>query len=750
MKETKIERPYVLILFCWIFLAVSVFFIYRMMVDNERLGMKYLNDVANQNRISIVKQVRGNWQTLDGIATCIGNMDAVDINALQPTIREINDKNEFIRMGILEPHGKTDLIDVDGNIYRNVDLSQEDFFKRALAGAFSVSDTKKDPFSDGYINYYGVPIKKDKQIIGVLCAVNGTSVLRNIVDASLFGGDGFSNIVKATGDYTVRSSHTGAEDTLNIKDLGTIKDDDLNKVLSNMAAGKSGFFKFNGRGAVKWGSYVPIGINDWYIVSVASKHSFDQNYTGTIWGIITIVIAALLMFTCLFYRMNSLTAKNKKMLEDLAYTDELTGYSSYAKFLIDAQVELDKANEHQYILWYCDIKNFKYLNDLFGYDKGDRVLCYTADTLHAGLGPKEILCHVSADNFVGLFVDRDIDQIQSWFAALVNKLENHEAIKSYDYRIEISMGVYRVEPQDQGVSLKDLVNRANMAKKTAKQDSGSRCIFYSETTHQQILKETAIEAKMQKALDAGEFECYLHPKVDIQRGNLIVGAEVLARWNDASGTTIFPGEFIPLFEKNGFIVQLDRYMFQRICKWFQNYLSQGNKSLQISINVSRLALLQDDFIDFYVGVKQAFCIPDGLLELEFTESVALNDTESFQHTIHELKENGFVCSLDDFGAGYSSLNVLKDLPIDVLKMDMLFFRKGTSNERERIVIRNIVAMARDLKMKTVAEGVERKEQVEFLRQTGCDVVQGYVFSKPMPIEKFEALLRKNSRRIDLE
>jgi len=162
--------------------------------------------------------------------------------------------------------------------------------------------------------------------------------------------------------------------------------------------------------------------------------------------------------------------------------------------------------------------------------------------------------------------------------------------------------------------------------------------------------------------------------------------------------------------------------------------------LRLAVNVSRLGLFQEDFLSYYIGAKNHFQIPDGILELEFTEGIALDDHELFRNMVIELQTHGFVCSMDDFGAGYSSLNILKELPIQVLKLDMLFFRKDAEIKRSRIVITNIIRMAKELNMATVSEGVEHWEQVEFLKRTGCDVVQGYVFAKPMPIPEFEKLV----------
>ena len=203
-----------------------------------------------------------------------------------------------------------------------------------------------------------------------------------------------------------------------------------------------------------------------------------------------------------------------------------------------------------------------------------------------------------------------------------------------------------------------------------------------------------------------------------------------------------PDQFIPLFEHNGMITQLDRLMFEKACAWLHAYLKEGRPPINLAVNVSRLDLFQDDFLDWYTAVKQRYAIPDGLLELEFTESVMLKDDQIFLHVVEELRRRGFICSLDDFGSGYSSLNILKNLPIQVLKLDILFFRQSVDIGRERIIIRNILTMAHELQMKTIAEGVETAEQVEFLKAAGCDIVQGYVYFKPMPLASFDQVLRE--------
>ena len=260
------------------------------------------------------------------------------------------------------------------------------------------------------------------------------------------------------------------------------------------------------------------------------------------------------------------------------------------------------------------------------------------------------------------------------------------------------------------------------------------------------IEDSILESEAEKAIEAGEFKVYMQPKVNIQNNNCLSGAEALVRWLSPSRGLVPPDRFISLFEKSDRIVMLDRYMFGQVCRWYRNYLDGGGRPLSIAVNVSKVGLLRKDFIQYYSETKRCFGIPDGYLELEFTEGVLLNDTDMFSDIVRQLQSKGFTCSLDDFGSGYSSLNLLKNLPIDVLKLDIMFFHKSRDMGRERIVISNFIHMAKELKIKTIAEGVEDTDSVEFLKNCGCDVVQGYTFFKPMPLEEFDRLVKEQGRK----
>lgn len=739
MKLRKINGYY---LFATItslfFLIFGTGFVYCMMKQNRNQSIEFLYRAAEQESVTIRNQIKGNWEILDGVAACLSNMEEISQTELRYILQEINRDNTFIRMGLVDENGYTDLVDIDGIVYEQINLSGEQFFIDSMGGVRSISDTRRDPLKEGYINYYGVPVRKDGKVTGVLCGMNRTDKLRSVLDAPIFNAGGFSNIIKSSGEYVVRSLQF--ETFINhISEIGTFDERTLNAILTDLEGGKGNFVEYEYNGENQWAVYTPLEINDWYILSIVPEHVVNNHYSVVL-GVILIISIAFVIIILFISYINYLTDKNRRLLEKLAYIDPLTENANFAKFQKDMQGLIGQEFERPYAFWYCDIDNFKFFNDLFGYEAGDRALKFFAKLIRDSLKPDELYCRVDADIFVGIRFYSEQAEMVNWFQQMYDKMEHYKPSGEQIYQLIVSMGIYCVEKPDDVLSVNNMQNRANMAQKHIKSRGNVKYAFYTDDIRKSVLVRNNMEFHMQQALDDEEFEVYVQPKVDIQNHNRIRGGEALVRWNRPEEGLVSPAEFIPLFEKNGFIIKLDRYVFRKVCGWLRGYLDQGNRPLRMAVNVSRIGLFQEDFLNYYVGIKEQYRIPDGVLELEFTEGIALDDYELFRSMVIELQENGFVCSMDDFGAGYSSLNILKELPIQVLKLDMLFFKKDTDIRRTRIVITNIVRMAKELNMATVSEGVEHWEQVEYLRSTGCDVVQGYVFAKPMPIMEFEKLV----------
>ncbi len=285
------------------------------------------------------------------------------------------------------------------------------------------------------------------------------------------------------------------------------------------------------------------------------------------------------------------------------------------------------------------------------------------------------------------------------------------------------------------------MDRANTARKTIKGGHKNSFAFYDKEMHKKILKEKEIENSMVDALNNGEFIVYFQPKYSLSDYQ-IIGAEALVRWDNPQKGLIPPIEFIPVFERNGFIVNIDFYVFEEVCKKIREWMDEGQKVVPISVNLSRMHFVNSNFIEKFKLIVDKYKIPTRLIELELTETAVLDNIEGLLDTMNNLKEKGFVISMDDFGTGYSSLNLLKELPVDILKLDRAFFTEKDESNNEKIVISNVIKMAKELKMKVISEGVETISQVEFLKQIGCDMVQGYLFSKPMPVKEFEKIAFK--------
>ena len=390
--------------------------------------------------------------------------------------------------------------------------------------------------------------------------------------------------------------------------------------------------------------------------------------------------------------------------------------------------------------------NFKIYNDVMGYSEGDALLKAFARILEREAPRPVLVARMLADAFLVLFPYKGKEELVTYCEAYSRALNGFIVSREQNYQLELRSGICCVEDSDAS-DINSLLDRANMALKTIKMKGAAQWKFYDRTMRDKLLREKDLEIRMEKALADGEFLVYIQPKYWVGT-RALAGGEALVRWKSPDQGFLSPGEFIPLFEKNRFIVKLDQFMFTSVCGLLRQWLDAGIEPRPLSVNVSQMQFHTPDFVERYIGIKSQYAIPDGLLELEFTESIFFDNVALLSSAVHEFRRAGIKCSIDDFGAGYSSLNVLKALPVSVLKLDGMFFRTAKDDEQANIVIRNIMRMAGELKMATVAEGVETPEQVAFLETTGCDIIQGYVFARPMPAAEFTELLAGEGRHAE--
>lgn len=426
------------------------------------------------------------------------------------------------------------------------------------------------------------------------------------------------------------------------------------------------------------------------------------------------------------------------MINQFRY-DQLTGLYSKEFFYQQAQAVLMSNPDREYSIVCSNIVNFKLYNDTFGIAAGDQLLKRIARGINEQLGAGGVTGRYSADRFVCL---QEREKAQTAQALIARHMNFPEELKS----VELKWGVYEIH--DRFLPLEYMCDRALLAADSIKGQYDQTIAVYDDALRRKLLREQSITSNMESALENSQFTVYLQPKYRASDSQLC-GAEALVRWVHPEWGFMSPGEFIPLFERNGFIYQLDRFVWEQACVLLHRWQEAGYPPLPVSVNVSRADVCQPDLVDFLLELTQKYGIDPKLLHLEITESAYTENSKQIIATVDALRAKGFIIEMDDFGSGYSSLNMLSQLKLDILKLDMKFVQSETSQSADRGILRLIVEMAHRMNLSVVAEGVETQHQLSRLQEIGCDYVQGYLFSKPVPHVQYGELLENFSQRQDV-
>ncbi|MDU4880918.1 MAG: bifunctional diguanylate cyclase/phosphodiesterase, partial [Clostridioides difficile] len=417
--------------------------------------------------------------------------------------------------------------------------------------------------------------------------------------------------------------------------------------------------------------------------------------------------------------------------------DSLSGIKNKEKFRKDSMYILKNYYQDNFYLVQLDVNKFKYINEMFGYAEGNKILIHISQVLNNNTNKYEICARMDNDHFILLIACNTEDELLNRLSKINKEICNLNTTNSSKYKIVMSSGIYKITKKDDIKKIDLLIDRANIAAKSKKEKYEHSYSFFNEDTRNRLYKEKRLEDNMNKALEKGEFIVYYQPKYSLDDVNEIEGAEALIRWNSPEFGFISPIDFVPLFEKNGFIVNIDMFVFEEVCKTLNKWINKGYTPVPISVNMSRVHLYRDNFIENITDLISKYNISPEFIELELTESVVFDNLNILIDIMKKIKEIGFLISMDDFGSGYSSLNLLKDLSFDILKLDRGFLIETTDTKRGKIIISKIVEMPKAIDIKVICEGVETYEQVEFLKEIGCDKVQGYLFAKPMVLDEFE-------------
>lgn len=411
--------------------------------------------------------------------------------------------------------------------------------------------------------------------------------------------------------------------------------------------------------------------------------------------------------------------------------DELTDVYTRQAFLHHARVLMKVKNERSFHVIVGDVKNFKLINSIYGDKMGDNILVYLAKCFKKIAG-KGLVSRYGSDQFVFIVRD-DIEIVPQTIEKIIRDIEKNAPIMN----LVVNYGVYTDVDVSQPITI--ICDRAFMAMKSIKNNYESKAAFYDKSLEQKRVRERMMEEEFEDAIENREFVVMYQPKYNVETEQ-IVGAEALVRWRKPDGTMISPGEFIPLFEQNGLIQRLDEYVFQEVCRIQSERMKGGCVLVPISVNLSRATLHHEDIVERYVEIVQENAIPFQCVPIEVTETVALQSIE-IKGLTEKMIQVGFPLHMDDFGTGFSSITSLNMLPFDVLKLDKSLI-DFVNQQKGRQVVQHLISLAHGLGMKVLSEGVETKEQVEFLRENECDEIQGFYYSKPQPYEVFHEMMER--------
>ena len=459
--------------------------------------------------------------------------------------------------------------------------------------------------------------------------------------------------------------------------------------------------------------------------------------------ITTVVLGLLFFIIFMLFLVNMIgNIKNQKRSMKLFFMDLATGGHNRLWYIYKGEAILKKRSSASYQYAVVSLQSVKYNTFCMCHSvsEGETIIRKVSDTIAKNISRREVFAHESPECFMLLLRVKDQDELNSRLNALIADLEKIDTNHSFTYHLGVAV---LLPPRDASgkilrrryIDLEQDYNNAVTARTTlnGKEDSG--IAYFDLKLVEERKWHDQVEEHCREALANQEFIVYYQPKYD-PVSRMMRGTEALIRWQSPVLGFVSPGKFIPIFEHNGFITEIDHYMLEHVAMDQKKWMDQGIECVPVSVNISRAHFIESDLAEQIRDTVDRAGAPRNLIEIELTESAFFDDKNALIKTIAKLKEYGFAVSMDDFGSGYSSLNSLKDMPLDILKLDAEFFRGDGQGERGKIVVSETIKLARSLNMRTVAEGVEIKEQVDFLAEQGCDMIQGYYYAHPMPADDY--------------
>lgn len=707
---------------------------------------EYMSEISTSTTRNVDDAIEKNFSVLHGAASFI-TLDNIDDNeTLMRHFEEMVAAGTFDRVGLCYDDGSGFGYDSQLGELPVQSYAQESYFVDSMKGEDVVVAPRVGRWGDGEYGVFSVPVYNygdaSTEPIGVLLGITESDRFSRILDADLFGGkaslyllDSNADIISSSKSLDVDSDGDGDFFARNYQESSG-----LETMRENLVDGIAGQAMFSGEGNESvYISYEPLDMNNWSVVlAVPSSYLDERNaaifFVALILAVFTIVVAILFMFV-IFH----LYKRGERRLLQAASTDELTGIgNAYAltRTLQNGSFYFDG----NWVLVECNVKGFSYFNRVFGYERGNELITSLASALTENIDADkdEVIVRLSGERFGLLLCEACDSDLAVRLDEIMEEIHRDLVPDNLRYQIVLQCAARRLMPEDAAGDKRLIIQSVNELLRRLAHVSENAKVFFSQDIMSEGYRRSHIESVMETALRNKEFQVYFQPQCDIGGEELVLsGAESLVRWDSPILGLLSPDEFISLFEENGFISKLDRYMLENTCVCLRKWLDEGITCVPVSVNVSSASLYQHDIVEEIAKVVDSCGVPRNLIKIEITESVMSESLQLFNEVSSALKEKGFAVIMDDFGSGYSSFSLLKDISFDGVKLDRAFFGGSLPTKKGRVIVSSVVDLLNGLGFEVLAEGVEDVREVEYLRSCGCRFIQGYYFGKPKPAIDFE-------------
>lgn len=744
-KFTKILSATTVVLF-----VLAGGFLFYMLAASHISAEDYLVQTAEQTASNIRGRIKGDLRMLEVLSS---NLSSVASFGSEPSVKNFLQQKvkdtKFYALSFSYPDGKTIKIESNGRLSSKNILS-EDCFQSAMEGVSCFADRTSSPAAkSGFVNKYYVPVYDGSKVVGVLGAAVDTDIFSKILAYNDFDGSAANDIISSNGDYVLKDSvFTSSANNIFKENIKFVSESPESVLKKFQTEGKGTFWYRHADGSRYLAAFAPIGYNNFLALTSVSHGVITMNVDSislVVFGIVGLICVILILF--LFYVQKTGNETEKAVL-DYIFRDKITDGTNQTKFFLDSTEILTSSKYAKYALISVNLTKFKIINELYGHEKADKILKNVYDIICVNLTPGGLVTRIGS-NFVVLmtydkpeflikyFVKKVEETLINFNTQIMPHLNEENGIKVVS-KLNATFGIYLVS--DKTVSVRQMYDRAVFALKNIV--PGSTYEFYNENIRTKILAEKALEEEMVPALQNGQFKMFLQPEYDIKTGAHL-GAEALVRWNHPTRGIMLPDAFLPTFEKNGFILNIDEYMCEQVFKFLYDRKQNNLPLFPISVNISKIGRNNEIFAETVIATAQRYGIETKYVVFELSNISDADDMKNFEEVVHKLQSYGFAVAFDNFGVGSFSFDVLKNSSVNVIKLDRSFIAGELGDAKGRTVVLSVLNLASRLNVPTVATGIETVNQAKFLSAAGCGIAQGFLYGRPVPAEEYSKVFLQN-------